>query len=227
MQMKLWSGRFTKSTDQLVDKFMASFPWDLRLYPYEIRASIEHVKMLAVQKIISDKEADEIKSGLNRIFRDLEGGKLQFNESDEDIHMAIERELIDRIGTVGGKMHTARSRNDQVLTDMRMYIKDEIKDTQKLIIDLQKVLIKMSEAHQETIMPGYTHLQKAQPILFGHYLMAYFFMFERDKNRLSCALRRTDIMPLGSGALAGTTFNIDRVLVAEKLDFHKITENSL
>ena len=225
--MKLWSGRFTKNTDQLVDKFTASLPWDVRLYPYDIKASIEHVKMLAAQNIISDSDAETIKNGLNEIYQELDNGKLTFSEADEDIHMAIERELIERVGTVGGKMHTARSRNDQVQTDTRLYIKDEIEDIKQLIVDVQKVLVGMAEAHTETIMPGYTHLQKAQPILFGHYLMAYFFMFERDKKRLSCSFRRTDSLPLGSGALAGTTFKIDRQMVAEKLGFGSITENSL
>jgi len=225
--MKLWSGRFTKNTDQLVDKFTASLPWDVRLYPYDIKASIEHVKMLAAQNIISDSDAETIKNGLNEIYQELDNGKLTFSEADEDIHMAIERELIERVGTVGGKMHTARSRNDQVQTDTRLYIKDEIEDIKQLIVDVQKVLVEMAEAHTETIMPGYTHLQKAQPILFGHYLMAYFFMFERDKKRLSCSFRRTDSLPLGSGALAGTTFKIDRQMVAEKLGFGSITENSL
>jgi len=225
--MKLWSGRFTKNTDKLVDKFTASLSWDVRLYPYDIKASIEHVKMLAAQKIISEADSEAITNGLNEINQELDNGKLNFNEADEDIHMAIERELIERVGTAGGKMHTARSRNDQVLTDMRLYIKDEIEDIKQLIVDVQKVLVEMAEAHQETIMPGYTHLQKAQPILFGHYLMAYFFMFERDKMRLNCSYRRSDSLPLGSGALAGTTFNIDRQTVAKNLGFSKVTENSL
>lgn len=225
--MKLWSGRFTKNTDQLVDKFTASIPWDFRLYPYDIKASIEHVKMLAAQKIITDSEAEQIKSGLNQIYRDLEGGKLQFSEADEDIHMAIERELTERIGKVGGKMHTARSRNDQVLTDMKLYIKDEIQEIIKLIINLQKVFLDLAKAHQDTVMPGYTHLQKAQPVLFSHYLMAYFFIFERDKKRLKCSYRRSDELPLGSGALAGTTFDIDREIVAKNLDFKSVSENSI
>ncbi len=225
--MKLWSGRFTKSTDQLTDKFTASLPIDFRLYPYDIKASIAHVDMLSTQKIINEADAEKIKNGLNEIFQDLENAKLEFSEADEDIHMAIERELTERIGVAGGKMHTARSRNDQVLTDVKLYIKDEITEIIALIGGLQKALLKMAQDNAEVILPGYTHLQKAQPILFGHYLMAYFFMFERDKERFSAAFERTDSMPLGSGALAGTTFNIDRNSVAKKLGFAKITENSI
>ena len=225
--MKLWSGRFTKSTDQLTDKFTASLPWDMRLYPYDIKASIAHVNMLATQKIIDGDDADKIKEGLNQIFQDIENKEITFTESDEDIHMGIERVLTERIGVPGGKMHTARSRNDQVLTDMRLYIKEEIGDIKQLVVELQKVLLKMAEENKDTILPGYTHLQKAQPILFGHFLMAYFFMFERDKKRLNDVLKRTDVMPLGSGALAGTTFNIDRKKTANELGFEKISENSL
>ena len=225
--MKLWSGRFTKSTDQLTDKFTASLPCDLRLYSYDIKASIAHVNMLAAQKIITDDDADKIKGGLNQIFKDIENGKLTFNESDEDIHMAIERELTERIGVPGGKMHTARSRNDQVLTDMHLYIKDEISDLKELIAQFQKALLKMAEDNKDVILPGYTHLQKAQPILFGHFLMAYFFMFERDKNRLEDNYKRTDVLPLGSGALAGTTFNIDRKKVAKELGFEEVSKNTL
>ncbi|KKN10619.1 hypothetical protein LCGC14_1034850 [marine sediment metagenome] len=225
--MKLWSGRFTKSTDQLTDKFTASLPWDLRLYSYDVNASIAHVNMLAAQKIITDDDSDKIKDGLNQIFQDIENGKLTFNESDEDIHMAIERELTERIGVPGGKMHTARSRNDQVLTDMRLYIKDEISDLKELITEFQKALLKMAEDNKDVILPGYTHLQKAQPILFGHFLMAYFFMFERDKSRLEDSNERTDVLPLGSGALAGTTFNIDRERVAKELGFKEISKNTI
>ncbi len=225
--MKLWSGRFTKSTDQLTDKFTASLPWDMRLYSYDVKASIAHVNMLAAQKIITDDDSDKIKDGLNQIFQDIENGKLTFNESDEDIHMAIERELTERIGVPGGKMHTARSRNDQVLTDMRLYIKDEISDLKELITEFQKALLKMAEDYKDVILPGYTHLQKAQPILFGHFLMAYFFMFERDKSRLEDSNERTDVLPLGSGALAGTTFNIDRERVAKELGFKEISKNTL
>ncbi len=225
--MKLWSGRFTKSTDQLTDKFTASLPWDLRLYSYDIKTSIAHVNMLAAQKIITDDDAGKIKGGLNQIFNDIENGKLTFNESDEDIHMAIERELTERIGVPGGKMHTARSRNDQVLTDMHLYIKDEISDLKELIAQFQKALLKMAEDNKDVILPGYTHLQKAQPILFGHFLMAYFFMFERDKNRLEDNYKRTDVLPLGSGALAGTTFNIDRKKVAKELGFEEVSKNTL
>jgi len=225
--VKLWSGRFTKSTDQLTDKFTASLPWDLRLYSYDVNASIAHVNMLAAQKIITDDDSDKIKDGLNQIFQDIENGKLTFNESDEDIHMAIERELTERIGVPGGKMHTARSRNDQVLTDMRLYIKDEISDLKELITEFQKALLKMAEDNKDVILPGYTHLQKAQPILFGHFLMAYFFMFERDKSRLEDSNERTDVLPLGSGALAGTTFNIDRERVAKELGFKEISKNTI
>ncbi|HDZ86432.1 MAG TPA: argininosuccinate lyase [Actinobacteria bacterium] len=225
--MKLWSGRFTKSTDQLTDKFTASLPWDLRLYSYDVNASIAHVNMLAAQKIITDDDSDKIKDGLNQIFQDIENGKLTFNESDEDIHMAIERELTERIGVPGGKMHTARSRNDQVLTDMHLYIKDEISDLKELITEFQKALLKMAEDNKDVILPGYTHLQKAQPILFGHFLMAYFFMFERDKSRLEDSNERTDVLPLGSGALAGTTFNIDRERVAKELGFKEISKNTI
>ncbi len=227
MNPKLWSGRFKKNTNKLVDEFTSSLPFDSRLYKHDIEGSIAHVKMLSKCKIISPDEAVKIEDGLSEIYREIESSKFIFNIADEDIHMAIERALIDKIGPVGGKLHTARSRNDQVTLDVRLYLKDEVKFIGKLILGLQCELMELAKDNMEVILPGYTHLQHAQPILFSHYLMAYFFMLERDFERLKDCYKRTDIMTLGAGALAGTTFPIDREYVAKQLGFSRVSENSL
>lgn len=225
--MKLWGGRFKKDTDRLVEEFTASLPYDLRLYKEDIEGSLAHVSMLAKCEIISQEEAAQIKEGLGEIFREIKSGKFEFDLSDEDIHTSIERALIDKIGPVGGKLHTARSRNDQVTLDMRMHLKEEIAVICQLLIRLQKTLLKLAKDNLSAIMPGYTHLQKAQPVLFSHHLMAYFFMLGRDFEFLKHCFAQTDVMPLGSAALAGTSFAIDRQFVADELGFSKVSPNSM
>ncbi|GAB4261055.1 argininosuccinate lyase [Thermincola ferriacetica] len=225
--MKLWGGRFQKETDRLVEDFHSSISFDQRLARQDIRGSIAHARMLGKQGIISPEEADKIITGLQSILADIEGGKVEFEIGAEDIHMNIEKLLTERIGDVGRKLHTARSRNDQVALDIRIYLKQEIREIEALLVTLQETLLEMAEKHLYTVMPGYTHLQRAQPITFGHHLMAYFQMFKRDIERMQDCFRRTDVMPLGSGALAGTTFHLDRQAVAAELDFSAISENSL
>jgi argininosuccinate lyase len=225
--MKLWGGRFAKGTDRLVEDFHSSISFDRRLYRQDIEGSMAHARMLGKQGIISGDEARQIVDALAAILADIEAGKLEFEVAAEDIHMNIEKILTDRIGDVGRKLHTARSRNDQVALDVRMYLKEEIKETVALLVKTQEVLLQKAKAHLDTIMPGYTHLQRAQPITLAHHLMAYFQMFMRDIGRLEDCYKRTDVMPLGSGALAGTTFPLDRQYVAEQLGFAAITENSL
>ncbi|GAW90847.1 argininosuccinate lyase [Calderihabitans maritimus] len=225
--MKLWGGRFTKETDKKVDEFHSSISFDQRLYRQDILGSMAHARMLGTCGIISQEEADKIIKGLEEVLQDIEEGKVEFDITAEDIHMNIERLLIAKIGDTGKKLHTARSRNDQVALDTRMYLKEEINNTVKLLKELQKVLVELAKEHLDTVMPGYTHLQKAQPVTLAHHLMAYFEMFQRDVERLLDCYRRTDVMPLGSGALAGTTFPIDRQQVARELGFAKISANSL
>lgn len=225
--MKLWGGRFAKATDRLVEDFHSSIAFDQRLYKQDILGSIAHATMLGRVGIISLEEAEKIVGGLTDLLGDIEAGRVEFDVAAEDIHMNVEKLLTERIGDVAKKLHTARSRNDQVALDIRMYLKDEIKNVAGLLLDLQKVILNRAGENLDTIMPGYTHLQRAQPITFAHHLMAYFQMFQRDIERLQDCYKRTNIMPLGSGALAGTTFPLDRHFVAEELDFAGITENSL
>ncbi|WP_418791484.1 argininosuccinate lyase [Phosphitispora sp. TUW77] len=224
---KLWGGRFTKGTDKVVEDFHSSISFDQRLYRHDIRGSIAHARMLGRQGIIFPEEADTIISGLTAVLADIEAGSVEFDVGAEDIHMNIEKLLTERIGDVGRKLHTARSRNDQVALDIRMYLKEEIYVTAGLLAGLEETLLKLAERHAGTVMPGYTHLQRAQPVTFGHHLMAYFQMFVRDMARLKDCLERANVMPLGSGALAGTTFDLDRDAVAAELGFARITENSL
>ncbi|HEY3374198.1 MAG TPA: argininosuccinate lyase [Candidatus Aquicultor sp.] len=225
--MKLWSGRFTKSTDGFVDEFNASLPVDKHLYKHDISGSIAHAKMLAKCGIISDAEARQIVEGLQTVLKEIEDGLFTFDIADEDIHMAVERALTEKIGPVGGKLHTARSRNDQVALDARMFTKDAIVSVAPEILALQEELIKVAEREMGTILPGYTHLQRAQPVLFSHHMMAYFWMLRRDFMRLKDCFKRTDVMPLGSAALAGTTYPIDMGFVADELGFNKLSNNSL
>lgn len=225
--MKLWGGRFTKGTDKVVEDFHSSISFDQRLYRQDIRGSIAHAGMLGRQGIITREEAAAIISCLEEILADIESGKVEFETGAEDIHMNIEKLLTERIGDAGRKLHTARSRNDQVALDVRMYLKEEIRETIGLLVKLQEVLLDLAEKHTTTVMPGYTHLQRAQPVTLGHHLMAYFQMFKRDIGRLQDCFGRTDMMPLGSGALAGTTFPLDRQSVADELGFAGITSNSL
>jgi argininosuccinate lyase len=225
--LKLWGGRFEKSTDKLVEQYTSSLSWDKRLYEYDIKGSLAHATMLAKCGIITDEEAERIKDGLNQIFREIKENQFVFNSSDEDIHMSIERALIEKVGPVGGKLHTARSRNDQVVLDSRMYLKNEIINIADLLLSLQEIMFSISQDKKEVILPGYTHLQRAQPVLLAHHLMAYFFMLQRDTERLICCYKRTDVMPLGSAALAGTSFPIDREFIAKQLVFSRISENSM
>ncbi len=223
----MWSGRFTAKTDHLTEDFNASIAVDGRMYRQDIQGSIAHARMLAEQGIISREERDLIVSGLEAIREELEAGKLQFAVEAEDVHMNIETFLTARIGDVGKKLHTARSRNDQVALDVRLYLRDEMLEIRKLILNLQQVLLGLAHAHIDTIMPGYTHLQKAQPINLAHHLLAYFEMLRRDLDRLDDCNKRMNYMPLGSGALAGTGFNLDRDRVKEELGFAHLTRNSL
>ena len=224
---KPWSGRFTETTNELVEKFTASIPYDWRLYPYDIEGSIAHAAMLAKTGIILQKESRQIIRGLQEIHREIVSGAFEFSVELEDIHMNIESRLIEKIGPAGGKLHTARSRNDQVALDIRMYLRDEIAEIHGLIASFQKVIVDLADRHGDTVLPGYTHLQRAQPVLFGHHLLAYYEMFERDRGRLEDCFMRTDVMPLGSGALAGTVLPIDRKFVAKQLGFSAISENSM
>lgn len=224
---QLWGGRFTHQTDKLAYDFNASISFDRRLYRQDIRGSIAHVKMLAKQGVLTDAERDQIVDGLNGIIADVESGKLDITDQYEDIHSFVEANLIDRIGDVGKKLHTGRSRNDQVALDMKLYTRDEIDELNKLIKDLLSTLLTIMRDNVDTFMPGFTHLQKAQPITLAHHLSAYFEMFKRDHERLVDIRRRMNTCPLGSGALAGTTYPLDREYVAELLDFDKPTLNSI
>ncbi len=225
--MKLWGGRFQKATDEMVDDFNSSIRYDKKMYRQDILGSIAHVNMLGKCNIIPIDESKLIQETLLQILEDIEFNKIEFEIDAEDIHMNIEKILIDRIGDIGKKLHTGRSRNDQVALDIRMYLKDKVNEIQIMLIELLKALTLLGDCHLHTIMPGYTHLQKAQPITLAHHMMAYFQMFKRDIERLQDTYKRIDIMPLGSGALAGTTYNIDRYMVAEQLNFNTITANSI
>ena len=225
--MKLWGGRFEKNTDSSVDDFNSSIRFDKRLYKYDIQGSIAHAKMIGNCKIISDKESLLIHKDLAEILKDIEDGKIEFEIDAEDIHMNIEKILISRIGDTGKKLHTGRSRNDQVILDLRLYMRDEARNISQMLITLEEVILDLANKHLNTIMPGYTHLQKAQPVTFAHHLMAYFQMFRRDIERIKDCYSRIDVMPLGSGALAGTTYNLDRHMVASELNFKDITQNSM
>jgi argininosuccinate lyase len=227
MSEKPWQGRFSQPTDKFVEEFTASIAFDQRLYSYDIQGSIVHARMLAKQEIISAEEAEQITTGLEDILKEIENGRFDFSVALEDIHMNIEARLIERIGPVGGKLHTARSRNDQVALDIRLYLRDEIRTLLSQLQQLGQALVSQAENHLEVIMPGYTHLQTAQPILFSHHMLAYFEMFRRDRARLEDCLERVDVLPLGAGALAGTTFPIDREFVARELGFSEVTRNSL
>lgn len=224
---KLWGGRFTKETNQLVEKFTASIEFDQKLALEDIEGSLAHVEMLGSCGIIPAKDVEQIKKGLTSIREKVLNHEVSFSVEDEDIHMNIERMLIEEIGPVGGKLHTGRSRNDQVATDMHLYLRNQTKEIIELIRFVQEAIISQAKQHVETILPGYTHLQRAQPISFAHHLLAYFWMFERDKERLQDSLKRVNWSPLGAGALAGTTFPIDRQFSAKQLGFETVYPNSL
>ena len=220
-------GRFNKPADKLAAQYTASLSFDQRLYKQDIAGSIAHVKMLAKQGIITAFEAKTIISGLEAVCKEIEQGKFKFAPEQEDIHMAIEERLIEKVGEVGRKLHTARSRNDQIALDMRLFTKEAISDTSIGIRGLQKTLLDIAEANKSVIMPGYTHLQVAQPVLLAHHLLAYFEMLQRDADRFQDCLKRADVMPLGSGALAGVAYNVDREFVAKELGFSQVSRNSL
>ncbi len=224
---QLWGGRFTKETDKLVYNFNASITFDRKFYRQDIRGSIAHVTMLAKQGILTENEKKQIIDGLNGILNDVENGTLEITEEYEDIHSFVEANLIDRIGDAGKKLHTGRSRNDQVALDMKLYSRDEILEIQQLLKDLLKVLLKIMEENTNTYMPGFTHLQKAQPITLAHHFGAYFEMFKRDLSRMEDIVKRMNFCPLGSGALAGTTYPLDREYTAHLLDFAGATMNSM
>ena len=225
--MKLWGGRFEKSTEALVEDFHSSIRFDQRLYKQDIQGSIAHARMLGSVGVISEIEANHLIKGLVEILEDIQAGKVEFEIGAEDIHMNVEKLLTERIGPVGKKLHTGRSRNDQVALDLRLFLKSEIDQTKSLVDQLIQTLLKLSEEHLETWMPGYTHLQKAQPITLAHHLMAYVQMFLRDLGRLKDTRKRLNISPLGCGAMAGTTFPLDREQVALELGLDGVTLNSL
>lgn len=224
---KLWGGRFTKQTDQLVEEYTASITFDKELAEEDIEGSLAHVTMLGKCGILPADDVEKIKDGLLQVQGMIRRGELEYTIQNEDIHMNIEKTLIDLIGPVGGKLHTGRSRNDQVATDMHLYLRKRVVEFVGLLIKLQEALLEKAKANLDTIIPGYTHLQRAQPILFAHHLMAYVSMFQRDLERLQDSYKRVDMLPLGAGALAGTTFPIDRHFVAEQLGFGRVYENSL
>ncbi|MBR6358890.1 MAG: argininosuccinate lyase, partial [Lachnospiraceae bacterium] len=225
--MKLWGGRFTKEENSTVHSFNESLSFDHRFWKQDIRGSKAHVTMLASSGIITDAEKESIINALDSIYDDIESGKLEFTNGAEDIHSFVEAELIDRIGDTGKKLHTGRSRNDQVALDMRLYVRDEIDCVKDLLTDLLKTIYDLMEKHTDTYMPGFTHLQKAQPVTLAHHLGAYFEMFKRDRSRLVDTRCRMNLCPLGAGALAGTTYPLDRKLTASLLDFDGPTLNSM
>lgn len=224
---KLWGGRFSKDSDKLMEDFHSSISFDQKLYYWDIQGSIAHATMLGNVGVITKEEAQTLVQGLRDILEEIEEGKVTFNPSDEDIHMNMEVLLTQKVGDVGKKLHTGRSRNDQVAVDMRMYLRHEVMTIQAQLIEFLETLIDIAKKHLETAMPGYTHLQRAQPITLSHHLMAYFEMFKRDYQRLDSWLERNNIMPLGSGALAGTTFPLDRNQTAQMLHFDAPCLNSL
>lgn len=227
MSKKMWDGRFQVELDAAADDYNSSLPFDCRLYRQDIRGSIAHARMLRKQDILSAEDTASILSGLEQILKDIEAGRLLFDAKAEDIHMFVEEELTKRIGEPGKKLHTGRSRNDQIALDIRMYLKDEAKIVRALIMSLHSTLIQKAGENLNTIMPGYTHMQRAQPITFAHHLCAYIQMLQRDVTRLDDAVARMNRSPLGSGALAGTTYPLDRMNVAAELGFDGVTENSL
>ena len=225
--MKLWAGRFQKETDTLVNDFNSSISFDARMYKEDIAGSIAHAAMLGKQGIIEAHEAEKIIGGLQAILADIDAGGVEFSDDNEDIHMNMEVMLTNRIGDTGKRLHTARSRNDQVAVDFRLFVKEEIPQMIAQVLDLERVLIQKAKANLETVMPGYTHLQRAQPTTFGHYMMAYANMLKRDVTRLEDCLERMDECPLGAGALAASTYPVDRFATAAALGFRKPTDNSM
>jgi argininosuccinate lyase len=227
MSKKLWDGRFSEKTNRSVERFTSSIDFDSRLYPYDIEGSIAHCKTLAKAGILTDDEASTLVQGLGVVKREIDHGDFQFDDSLEDIHMHIETRLFQEVGKVAQKLHTARSRNDQVALDVRMFLRDMSRRTISQLATLRGILVDMARTHIDVIMPGYTHMQHAQPVLFSHHLMAYYEMFNRDYQRFQGSLERIDVLPLGSAALAGTTYPIDRHYTAELLEFSRVSPNSM
>ena len=225
--MAMWDGRFEKKIDSRTNDFNSSIKFDHKMYKHDIKGSMAHAKMLSKQGIIGEDDKEKILKGLEEILEDIESGNLKLDPNAEDIHMFVEAELTKRIGQSGKKLHTARSRNDQVALDIKMYLKDAILEIQKELKELIATFVEKAEENTKTIMPGYTHLQRAQPVTFGHHLMAYVEMFLRDEERLSQTYNRMDVLPIGSCALAGTTYNLDREYEAKELGFASVTNNSL
>jgi argininosuccinate lyase len=227
MAQKIWGGRFKEETDALAQRFNASIGFDHRLYAQDIDGSLAHCRMLAKQGIISDEEASRIQKALEEIRRALERGQLPIEDDTEDIHGLVEKALVDKIGEVGEKLHTGRSRNDQVALDVRLYLRDTIHRVMDLLKDTQRAIVGLAEKNVDVIMPGYTHLQRAQPVLLAHHLLAYFEMLKRDRERFQEGLRRVNVLPLGSAALAGSTFKLDREMVARDLGLESVAGNSM
>jgi argininosuccinate lyase len=225
--VKAWEGRFTETTDILAERFTTSLPIDQRLFEYDIQGSIVHCQTLLKAKVLTKAECQKLIRGLTRVRTELQRGRFLFADSDEDIHMAIERRLTELIGPLGGKLHTGRSRNDQVTLDLRLYLRDQLQVLANQIHAVQSALVQQAQKHINTIIPGYTHLQRAQPISLAHHLLAYVEMLERDKDRVNDALHRVNVMPLGSGALAGSNYQTDRAFAAKLLDFPALSQNSL
>ncbi len=224
---KLWGGRFKESTNELVEAFTESVSYDKRLAPFDIAGSVAHVKMLEKQGILKEEEAERIISGLNEILKEIEGGKFEWKRELEDVHMNIEKRLTEKVGPVGGKLHTGRSRNDQVATDVRLYVRKEIEEILELLKNLRRAFVKQAEENLDVVMPGYTHLQIAQPVLYSHHMLAYYWMFKRDEERFKDTLKRVNVSPLGSAALAGTSYPLDREFTAKLLGFSGVTRNSM
>lgn len=224
---KLWGGRFTKGTDKAVEDFTSSIAFDNRMYAEDIAGSIAHATMLAKQGIINDDDKNKIIAGLEQIKTQIDEGAFPFSVALEDIHMNIEKRLTDAIGEAGGRLHTGRSRNDQCAVDLHMYVKNAVVHMGELLVNMQQAILEVAEKYKEVIMPGYTHLQRAQPVLFAHHMMAYFSMFQRDFDRLHMVFQHADVMPLGAGALAGSTYGIDQAYTQELLKFGAIYENSM
>jgi len=224
---KPWGGRFHDATDRFVERWQASIAFDQRLAAVDIAGSIAHAHMLGRQGIVPAEEVEQIVTALHEIRDEIEAGSFRFSEAMEDIHMNVEARLIDKVGAVGGKLHTARSRNDQVATDIRLYLRDEVSALSHQLVELQRVLVDQAEVNAEVVFPGFTHMQTAQPVVFGHHLLAYYEMAARDHGRLADGYRRLNQLPLGAGALAGTTFPIDRMAVARELGFDGVCRNSL
>ncbi|MBN1832182.1 MAG: argininosuccinate lyase, partial [Deltaproteobacteria bacterium] len=227
MAHKLWGGRFQKDMDKAADTFNASISFDARLYAQDIEGSMAHCRMLAKQGIINNEEATQILDGLLEIKREMDRSELLINEDHEDIHSLVEKTLVEKIGPVGEKLHTGRSRNDQVSLDVRLYTREAIHRVTDLVKEMQRVLVDLAERNIDLIFPAYTHLQRAQPVLLAHHLLAYYEMLKRDRQRFLEGLQRVNILPLGSAAVAGSTFDLDRNMVAKELGFDAISENSM